>query len=117
MKSWNMLDQYTLYEPRLRDLLTTFNMFCPVTDDMVKKLVRSMQSKAFLKFLKECLDDFVTLLSLIVSKSLEDTCFSEKWKTVVVRSLIERCNLTELTNTTDWLAISYPYQCLLREQY
>ena len=27
MKIWNELDQYVLYEPRLRDLLTTFKMF------------------------------------------------------------------------------------------
>ena len=45
MKTWNKLDKYALYEPRLRDLLTTFNMFHPIMDIMVKKLVRSMESK------------------------------------------------------------------------
>ena len=44
MKIWKEFDQYALFEPRCRNLLTTFNMFYCVTDDMVKKLIRNMQS-------------------------------------------------------------------------
>ena len=63
MKIKNEFDQYAPYEPRHKDLLTTFNMFYPGTDDMVKMLVRCMQTKSCelkliaMAFLKEHIDD------------------------------------------------------------
>ena len=43
IKIWNEHDLYALCEPCPRALITTFIMLHPVTDDMAKKLVRSMQ--------------------------------------------------------------------------
>ena len=45
-KIWNELDQYALYEPGHRDGLTTLNMFNPISDNTVKKLVREIKCKS-----------------------------------------------------------------------
>ena len=80
---------------------------------MVKKLVRSMQSKLCELDLipvtssKEHLDDIVSLLLSIVNKLLEDACFSDRWRTAGVTPLIKKCNLDRIDKTT---AMSHSYQ-------
>ena len=81
LKIWNELDQNALYEPEHCDGLTTLNMFNPVSDDIVKKLVREMKCKSCgldlipTKIVKEHLDKFSPLLSLIVNQSLIEVHF------------------------------------------
>ena len=97
MKIQNELDQYVMYEPEHRDGLATLIMFNPVSDDMVKKLVREMKCKSCelnlipTKIIKKHLDKFTPLLSFIINKSLNEACFPDRWKIGVAR--LKKCIL------------------------
>ena len=71
-------------------------MFNPVSDDIVKKLMREMKCTSCeldlipTKIIKEHLYKFAPLLSLIVNKLLNKACFPDRWKIVVVRPLIKK---------------------------
>ena len=73
-------------------------MFNSVSDDIFKKLVTKMTCKSCeldfipIKIIKEHLDKFSPLLSLIVNRSLNEACFPDTWKIAVVRPLIKKCN-------------------------
>ena len=102
MKIQNELDQCALNEPGHRDGLTTLNMFNPVSDDIVKKLMRQMKCTSCeldlipTKIIKEHLYKFAPLLSLIVKKITEWCMFSDRWKIALVRPLIKKCNLDRI---------------------
>ena len=80
-KIWNELDHYALYESRNRDGLTTLIMLNPASDDIVKKFMKEMKCISCqldlipTKLIKEHLDKFASLLSLIVNKPLYEACF------------------------------------------
>ena len=93
------LNQYDLFKLAADESITTRELFLPVSESEVHKLVMKMQTKLCeldiipTKLLKEYIEKFIGLLTNIGNISLESSVFAEEWKTALLHPLIKKGGL------------------------
>ena len=79
---------------------SSLGFFCNfelLSKDSVKKLVLSVPTKSCsldpvpLKVVKECLDEIVPLLTVIINQSLQSGVFPDMWKEALVTPTLKKC--------------------------
>ena len=93
------LNHNDLFELAANESITMRELFLPLSELEVHKLVMQMQTKLCeldimpSKLLKEYIEKFIGLLTNIVNISLESGVFAEEWKTALLYPLIKKGRL------------------------
>ena len=92
------LDSHPLYKPTRREV-PKFSRFSRITEDQVEKIIRSMPSKFCEldvmppKILKQIISSIITPITNLINNSLENGVFANKWKTAIIKPLIQKAGL------------------------
>ena len=92
------LKEYACYCPS-GECEGQLSIFQPVTEDDVRKIIASLSTKTCeldeipTKYLKQCLDECIGIITRIMNVSLREGMFVPTWKTAVVRPLLKKAGL------------------------
>ena len=99
----NSLKDYAKYCP-FGECQGNLSRFQPVTEDEVRKTILTLSTKTCeldeipTKYLKQCIDQCITLITEIMNVSLREGLFVSTWKTAIVRPLLKKKGL-DLVNS------------------
>jgi len=114
------LKDHKNYEPLPKDVLK-FEEFGTLSENDVKKIINSMQTKACeidvlpTKVLKSFLTELLPIITTLVNLSLSQGVFPPNWKQAIVRPLLKKLGL-ELLFSNDRPVSNLPFLSILIEK-